>query len=240
LRADGGLGEEAHEAEAGAGSLLEGLLAPLAQGYDRRHVDLVERGEHRRSLLGLHEPLGDGLPAARDPHPLLQVGPAVLGGGLRGRLLRLAVCRRFCRLLGGRGRTGAALLADQALHVVAGYAPAGAGTLDLGQLNPVLFGQLAHGGRGATAAVLPVPVRLLGGRLGLGLRLRLGLLLDRLFAGSFFLRSFRLFRLGRGAVALAKSADHLADGDGVALGLRYGLEDAVVLGFDLEGDLVGL
>jgi hypothetical protein len=185
-RADGGLGEEAHEAQAGAGPLLEGLLAPLAQGHDRRHVHLVEGGEHRGGLLGLHEPLGDGLPAARDPHPLLEVGPAVLGRRLRGGL-RPAVLLGLGGLLGGRGRTGgASLLADQTLHVVAGYAPAGAGALHLCQLNPVLLGQLAHGGRGATAAVLPVAVGLLGGGLSLGLGFRLGFrpLLGRLLAGA--------------------------------------------------------
>src|SRR5918998_301034 len=170
--ADGGLGEEAHEAEAGARTLLEGVLAPFSQGHYRAHVRLVKGGEHRGRLLRFDESLGDRLAAARDPHPLLEVGPAVLGARLR-RLLGLAVRLRFGGLLGSPGALGP----DQALHVLARDAPARAGSGDLGQLYPVLLCQLAHGGRGATAAVLPVPVLLAGGPgllFSLGLRLLLG------------------------------------------------------------------
>ena len=49
--------------------LLEGLLAALPQPHDRAHVDLVEGGEHRRRLLRLDQPLGDGLAPAGDAHP---------------------------------------------------------------------------------------------------------------------------------------------------------------------------
>ena len=70
-RADDRLGEEGHEAEADTVPLLEGFLARLAQVHHRGHVDLVEGRQHRRRLLRLDQPGGDGLAAAGHAHPLL-------------------------------------------------------------------------------------------------------------------------------------------------------------------------
>ena len=61
---DGGLDEERHEAELDAVLLLEHVLVLVAQGHDGRHVDFVERGEHRRRVLRILEAARDGLPQA--------------------------------------------------------------------------------------------------------------------------------------------------------------------------------
>ena len=72
------LHEEAHEAEADAVLLLEQILVAGARLHHRRHVDVVEGGEHRGGVLRLLEAAGDGLAQARHPHPFLA---ALAGAG---------------------------------------------------------------------------------------------------------------------------------------------------------------
>src|SRR5829696_2642262 len=89
----------------------------------------------------------------------------------------------------------------------------------------------------SSRVTLPVAVCLLIGgllRLGFGL-LGLRLLLLGLF--GFFLFGF-LVGGGFAAIAFSDGPDHLSDAHGLALALGYGLEDAVLLGLDLEVDLV--
>src|SRR3546814_8426814 len=71
------LHEKAHEAQADAMLLFEQILVAIAGIHDRRHVDVVERGQHRRGILGFLQPRGDGLADAGHPHPLLLAGNAV-------------------------------------------------------------------------------------------------------------------------------------------------------------------
>src|SRR5918992_1422366 len=176
------LDEEAHKAELDAVALLELLLAAASQLYHGAHVRLVEGGEHRRRLLRLDEPPRDGLAPSRHPYPLLQGAAAVLRSG-RGPLLPPAVllgCGLF-RLPGGC--VAAVLLPDQTLHVLASYASAGAAPGDLGEIDGVLLGELAHRGRSAYLLHLPVAVSLF-------LSLGFGRLGPFLFFGGFFLLGF--------------------------------------------------
>jgi hypothetical protein len=86
-RDDACLDEERHEAEAHAVLFLESVLVPVAQRHHRRHVDLVERGQHGGRVLRLFEPLGDALPEARHPHAFL-ARPKLAWNMRRGRLWR--------------------------------------------------------------------------------------------------------------------------------------------------------
>src|SRR5215212_3199704 len=144
------------------------------------------------------------------------------------RRFAFAITLRLFRPLGG---SGAGLVADQTFHVVAGDASARAGARDLGEVDLVLLSQLPDRRRGAARAVLDLPVavgRLVPGVLGL-----LGLVLLLLF-----FHGLRLLITLLGA--FAQGADDLADVDGLALGFGDGLEDAVLLGLDLEVDLIRL
>ena len=71
-RFGGGLDEEAHEAEAHAVLLLEGLAHLLAHLLDLGQVHLVEGGEHGDAVLGLHQALGDALADAGHRHALFR------------------------------------------------------------------------------------------------------------------------------------------------------------------------
>ena len=135
--------------------------------------------------------------------------------------------RSFSR--GLLARSGAGLLPDRTLYVVARDAPARPAARDLGEVDLVLLGQLPHRRRGAARSVLdlPAPIRLLAGSLlGLGRRLLFLWLFVRLLGGC--------------AVGFAYDTDHPADADGLPVALRYRLEDAVLLGLYLKVDLVGL
>ena len=120
-----GLHEEAHEAKADAVLLLEQVLVAGARLDHRRHVDVVERGQHRRGVLRFLEPRGDRLAQARHLHALfaaLAVSPATGRGrqaepGARRR-------RRFrLRRLGAGLRWTGLLRLGRGDHVVLGQPP---------------------------------------------------------------------------------------------------------------------
>ena len=110
--------------------LLERLLPALAQRHDGAHVNLVERGQHRRVVLRFHETPRDRGSPLRHPLPFLDT--TFDTGGLRR--------RRRSRLFGdGRNR-----LLDVLLHHTAG----GARTLYRGDVDVVILRDVSsRGGR---------------------------------------------------------------------------------------------
>ena len=78
-----GLHEHRHQAQLDAVAGHERVLHALAQVQERGQVDLVERGQQRRLLLGADEALGDAAAHQRHGHDLVA---AVVGrgGGRRG------------------------------------------------------------------------------------------------------------------------------------------------------------
>ena len=68
---DGGLHEEAHEADLDAVLLLELLLEALAHFHHRRHVHFVEGGQDRVGRLRLHQAFGHARAQAAHRHALL-------------------------------------------------------------------------------------------------------------------------------------------------------------------------
>src|SRR5918995_3933709 len=239
------LGEEGHKAEPGPiMPLLKLLLAAAPQLHHGAHVRLVEGGEHRRRLLGLDEPARDGLAPAREPDAFLQSRAAVFGG--RGRCLLLAVPLGLP--LGGLGLLAApaVLIPDQSLHVVLGHATAAARARHLCKVYTVLPGEPPDCRRGPASSIFAVSIGLVElGLLGFGL---LGLRGDLLFPplGLFGLGLFGLLLLclylrgGAVSGAFAYGAYHVAHADVLALAHGYALQHAVLLGLDLEVDLVGL
>ena len=92
------LGEEAHEAELHAVLLLEHVLVLGPQLHHRRHVDLVEGGEHRGGVLRFLQPPRDGLAQLGHPHALF-ARRLVAGAGRARRPVRSRCrCRRLGRL----------------------------------------------------------------------------------------------------------------------------------------------
>jgi hypothetical protein len=75
------LGEEAHEAQADAMLLLEAFAIFVARRHHRRHVDVVERRQHRRGVLRRLQPLGDRLAHARHLDALFLAARRTAGGG---------------------------------------------------------------------------------------------------------------------------------------------------------------
>ena len=148
--ADRRLGEEGHEAQLDAVFLLEGIAIFGPQRHQRRHVDLVEGGQHRRGVLRLLQALGDALAQARHAHPLLAA--AVLGPGRQffgadedrcRRPRRSGRARRLCRRRGfpRRGRF------HESDHIALGQPAFRAGRRDRRRVELVILHQLAHGRR---------------------------------------------------------------------------------------------
>ena len=127
--------------------LLEAVLVAVAQVHQRRHVDLVERGQDGRGRLRLHQALGDALAQARHRHALLR--PV---GERREVDRRLDFRKRWpCRRRGGCGsrrRSRARLRArgQRAEHVALGHAAVLAGAGDLSGREPGVGHQLRRGG----------------------------------------------------------------------------------------------
>ena len=92
-RLDRGKNEHAHETEPGSVGRLELLAVIGAHLHHRRHVDLVEGGQHRRRVLGRLEACRDDLAKLRHRHAFL--ARRVLGTRL--------LARHGCRDC-GRGR----------------------------------------------------------------------------------------------------------------------------------------
>ena len=107
-RDDRRLDEERHEAEPHAVLLLEAPPPALAQRHHRRHVDLVERRQHRRVLLRLHQALGDAAAQPGHAHAGFALGRFAAGRSAGGR--RPGAGAGVSRLVGRRrlGRTAPA------------------------------------------------------------------------------------------------------------------------------------
>jgi hypothetical protein len=119
-RGDAGADEQAHVAEPHAAVLLlERLTVLRAQRHRRRHVHLVEGGQHRGGVLRLLQPRRDGAAQAGHLHPLLAVlhRPRRLRGGWRGGRRRGAVQEGEHVALGD-----AAVLAGALAERLGGYA----------------------------------------------------------------------------------------------------------------------
>src|SRR5690606_21357238 len=125
------------EAEPHAVALLERLAVLLAQRDHVRHVDLVERGEQGRGVLGVDEALGDRAPERAHAYALLlaRTGGDRRGGGRGDRSGRL-------------GRLALALL-EVAQHVLLQQAAAGARGGHLVGREAVLGEQALGGGHHA-------------------------------------------------------------------------------------------
>ena len=212
-----GLHEEAHEAEADAVLLLEQILVAGAGVDHRRHVDVVERRQHRRGVLRFLEALGDRLAKPRHLDALFAFSrsPAKAGAQeaeplLPGQLAlsppapgpRPAPGNRFLRL----GRRD---------HVVLGQAAVLAGAPDAGRVDMMFEDRAAHrGGQGGHGRVLrrPVGVR--------DLRRMIVAAQRRRFAragrvGGRVRGGLRRCRRSRGR-AFVDPRDHRADRDSVA------------------------
>ena len=139
-----GLGEEAHEAEADAVLLLEQVLVAVARAaITARHVDIVERGQHRGGVLRFLEAAWRSSGAAgssgralrwRSPVALAAVGCAGAAAGVRG---GSSGCWRGWRWLGLGGGE----------DVVLGQAAVLAGALDLRRVEMMLEHDAADRGR---------------------------------------------------------------------------------------------
>ena len=194
-------------------TILERLLVPLPQRHDRRHVHLVEGGEHCRGALRFDQPPGDRGAALGHADALfaaLAFGTAAL---LDHRRRRLGLRRRCWR--GGRrlGRAAGRLL-DVAAHHAAGVAAAA----HVREVDGVLLGRLARGRCRTRLAV----------RLGLGCRRRRGVASRRLGGAAVPRRR------------LVDAAQHLANLHVVAVLAADAAEDAGLRRADLDVDLVGL
>ena len=115
------LDEERRDAETDAVLLLERLFVPLAETHDGRHVDLVERRQHRRVVLRLDQPARDGRAALG--HSLADFFPAAPGRrAARGRRRRGALRAAGARF--GSGRCAALVLLSRRRRRV--FEPGGA------------------------------------------------------------------------------------------------------------------
>src|SRR5690554_728400 len=206
-------GEERHETKLDAVTFHKAVLVLLAHFHDRRHVHLVEGGQHGRSLLGINQTLGDAGTQASHGHTLL--------GALT---LSNFQSRRSSRL--GRRTSGRLVAIDVVLNVFFGYAAIFASAFHGCWVNTVLFSQLT--GCRAQDGVAGGSSGFFLGRFGLGFLLafrRLG------FAGCAFLESADYF------TALAGIAFTLEDFFNYAVSRSNHFEHDFV-GFDVDNQLV--
>ncbi len=145
-----GAGEEGHEPQGDPVALLEGVPPPGAQLHHRREVDLVEGGQQRRRLLGLHQAPGDGQAPAGEALPLLGPGGRPARRAPRGRRGAAGAGGRTGRRRGGdrsRGRRckvrrdGRGVAPDVAQHVLLHHPPPRAAAGDATGVDAVLLGQ---------------------------------------------------------------------------------------------------
>ena len=206
--------------------LLEPVLVAIAHVHQRRHVDLVERGQDRRGRLRLNEALGHPLAQARHRHALLR--PVGERREVDRRLdFRKRGPRRRRGRCGSRRRSRARLRArrERAEHVALGHAAVLAGPGDLSGRQTGVGHQLRRGGHrhprcsgAAAAAAFGYGRRRARGRSRGPLAFRVD-------------RRDDLARHHRGAIAL----DDLAERP--ARRRRHFQHDLV--GLDLDQDLVG-
>ncbi len=192
-RKAGGLGEEAHEAEANIVLFREQVLVLLTRFHDRAHVAIVEGSEQRGLFLRALQPLGDGLAHPGHLDAFFTARAAGWGGGCsRGR--------------GGRGRRRAALglRLSRGEHVFLGQPAILAAALDSRGVNPVFQHRAAHRGRQGLRRIQQFLGRRRSGRSRISLGRRRG----RRGRGWGF--------GGRGSRAFIHHRDHRADFDRVA------------------------
>ena len=142
--------EERHEAQPGAVVARPEFLLVLApQRHHRRHIHLVERGEHGRIVLGFHKPARDA--GAQPGHGYAAFDPFSQAIGVEFRRHRWLRHRHRLGRLGypSRGRRGRPFLLDELRHIVLGDAPVPAGTLHPSDVQPLLLGELTRRGAGA-------------------------------------------------------------------------------------------
>ena len=131
------LGEKAHEAKLDAVLFLKQVLVGIAQVHHRLHVHLVEGGQHGGGVLGVLQPLGDGLAQTGHLDPLFALASLGLGRSFCSR------SRRFGRL----GRSLAAGLVERFEHVFLEHLAALARTLDARGIDALFVHHLGRGRR---------------------------------------------------------------------------------------------
>ena len=142
-----GLHEEAHEAEADAVLLLEQFLVAGARVDHRRHVDVVERRQHRGGVLGFLQPLGDRLADARHLDAFFASLAAFPGAGRGpggGAFASGSRCFRLRRLGPGLRRGAAFLRLGRGDHVVLGQPPVLARAADPGRVDVIFEHRAAN------------------------------------------------------------------------------------------------
>jgi hypothetical protein len=152
---DHGLHEERHEAQLDAVFLHEVVLVFRAERHDRRHVGLVEGGEHRGLVLGGDEALGDLLAERRELAAGLALarrrgagaGTGALAGAPTGGPAAAAA-----GFAGGAGRVFAAGLGEPGPGSATATAAAGAPTLAAATCGAAGAASSRRGGAAAAAA----------------------------------------------------------------------------------------
>ena len=229
-RRDRGLDEERRDAEADAVALLERFLLPLAQRHHRRHVHLVEGGEHGGGVLRLDQAARDRLAALGHAHARL----AAAAGGHAPPALRRGRPAPGCARRGRwrHGRRCAARPARQARPMAAWTScfitrPALPEPCTRAQVHVVILRDAPGRGRGARVVRRSCrsPIRWTP-------------------RPRVWPRPWRSARpgggRGRGRAALVHDGQQFADLDVLALLARDAGEDAALFRAHLEVDLLGL